>query len=131
MTEPKKTRHVVKVNAMSQARLIKLLIQGGRSCRELAEATGLHYVTVLQYTRELHKAGAVHIHEWQQDAHGRDMIKIYRITTAAREHDATRYRITDSDKGRRYRESCKLRRAQQAMTFTTWPPAQQPNQESL
>lgn len=46
-----------KVNAMSQAQLIKLLLDGDRTCAELADESGLHYVTVLEYCRELHKAG--------------------------------------------------------------------------
>ena len=109
-----KGRQVIKVNAMSQAALIKLLLDGTRSCRELAEETGLHYVTVLQYTRELHKAKAVHIAEWHPDARGRDMIKIYKIGKGA---DTKRYRIPDTIKSKRYRESQKLREAQTALTL--------------
>jgi len=109
-----KGKTVIKVNAMSQAILIKLLIEGTRSCRELADETGMHYVTILQYCRELHKAGAVHITEWQPDARGRDMVKIYKIGKGA---DAKRYRITDATKSKRYRESQKLRVAQAALTF--------------
>jgi hypothetical protein len=45
----------------------------------MAEMTGLHYVTVLQYTRELHRAGAAHIAGWEKDPRGRDLAKIYKI----------------------------------------------------
>lgn len=119
MTPPKKTRRVIKINAISQARLIKLLITGGLSCKELAERTGLHYVTVLQYTRELYRAGAVYIHEWHQDTHGRDMIKVYKITTSSHAIDAKRFRIADTDKSRRYREGKKLITAQKALTLSS------------
>ncbi len=70
---------MIKVNAMSQAQLIKLLLDGTHTCTELAEATGLHYVTVLHYCRELHKAGAAHIHMWEKDSRGRDLLKVYKL----------------------------------------------------
>jgi predicted ArsR family transcriptional regulator len=72
-------RRIIKINAITQAQLIKLLLDGDRTCAELAEETGLHYVTVLQYTRELHRAGAAHITRYDKDVRGRDMLKVYKI----------------------------------------------------
>jgi hypothetical protein len=69
----------VKVGALTYAQLIKHMFEGIYNCRELAEITGLHYVTVLQYTRELHAAGAAHICSWEKDCRGRDVIKIYKL----------------------------------------------------
>lgn len=60
MSPPKNAR-CIKINAISQAHLIALMLDGIYTCKELAEETGLHYVTVLQYTRELHRAGAAYI----------------------------------------------------------------------
>ena len=56
-----------KLNASHQARLLRLLWDGGYTCQELAEQTGLHYVTVLEYTRELRREGIAHISQWQAD----------------------------------------------------------------
>ena len=53
-------------NAITQAHLIKLLLEGDYTCQELADETGLHYVTVLQYTRELYRAGAAYIVRWDK-----------------------------------------------------------------
>ncbi len=69
----------IKVNAIMYAQLIKYMLEGEHTCQELAELTGAHYVTVLQYTRELYAAGAAHICEWQQDSRGRDCVKVYKI----------------------------------------------------
>ena len=69
----------VKINALMQAQLIKLMLEGEYSCAELAEMTGAHYVTVLQYTRELHRAGAAHICRYEPDRLGRRNVKIYKI----------------------------------------------------
>lgn len=74
-----KSKRLIKINAITQANLIKLLIEGIYTCQELADETGLHYVTVLQYTRELHRAGAAYICRWEKDRRGRDMKKIYKI----------------------------------------------------
>ncbi len=64
-TPPKnKGRRIVKINAFTQAKLIEAMLDGVYNCQELAEITGLHYVTVLHYTRELHRAKAAHICQW-------------------------------------------------------------------
>ena len=61
MTTPiKLKRQQVKVGAITYAQLILHMLDGNHTCEELAALSGLHYVTVLQYTRELHKAGAAH-----------------------------------------------------------------------
>ena len=74
-----KGKRIIKINAILQAQLIKLLLEGTYTCQELANMTGLHYVTVLQYTRELHRAGAAHIAGWEKDNRGRDLAKIYKL----------------------------------------------------
>jgi len=86
-----KGKKLIKINAIAQAQLIKALLDGVYTCMELAEITGLHYVTVLQYTRELHSAGAAYICAWEKDSRGRDSIKIYKIGEA---RDAQRKRMT-------------------------------------
>jgi len=88
-------KKLIKINAISQAQLIKLLLDGVYTCHELAEQSGLHYVTVLQYTRELHSAGAVHICAWEKDGRGRDAIKIYKIGEGT---DARRKKMTAAER---------------------------------
>lgn len=95
-----KSKRLIKVNAMSQARLIKLLLEGTYTCPELAEMSGLHYVTVLQYCRELHLVGAAHICEWEKDCRGRDNLKIYKLGVGT---DKRRSRMTEQEKQARYR----------------------------
>jgi hypothetical protein len=69
----------VKVNAMSFALLVKEMLAGESTCEELAEKTGLHYVTVLNYTREMHKAGAAHICAWRMNHRKQYVLKVYGI----------------------------------------------------
>lgn len=76
---PPNKRRMVKINRFTQARLIALLLEGIYTCQELAEETGLHYVTVLDYTRELYRAKAAFIKAWEPDSRGRYMIKVYQI----------------------------------------------------
>ncbi len=113
MTPPNnKGKRVIKVNAITQAQLIKLLLEGTYTCVELAEMTGLHYVTVLQYTRELHRAGAAHICAWEKDARGRDILKIYKLGAG---RDAKRQRMTEAQKQARYRAKIQAARLLHAM----------------
>lgn len=95
---------LMKINAYHQARLIKLLLEGTYSCAELAKETGLHYVTVLEYTRELHRAGAAHIAMWEKDGRGRDMIKVYKLGLGK---DAKRAKLTAAQRQQRMRDKRK------------------------
>jgi hypothetical protein len=95
-----KGRRQIKINALTQAQLIKLLLEGTYTCAELAEMTGLHYVTVCQYTRELHRAGAAHISGWEKDRRGCDVAKIYKLGVG---NDKRRQRKSDAEKQAAYR----------------------------
>ena len=100
-----KGRRIRKINAFTQARLIRLLIDGDLNCRELAEETGLHYVTVQEYTRELHHAGAVHICRWEKDSRDRDAIKIYKLGVGK---DIKRDKLTSAQRQERVRKRRKM-----------------------
>ena len=114
MTPPSnKGKRVIKINAITQAQLIKYMLDGTYTCIELAEHTGLHYVTVLQYTRELHRAGAAHINSWEKDARGRDSIKVYKIGEGK---DAKRAkRLTGAERQGRVREKKRAQELAQVM----------------
>jgi hypothetical protein len=95
---------MIKVNAMSQAQLVKLLLDGTHTCYELAEASGLHYITVLHYCRELHKAGAAHIAMWEKDSRGRDLLKVYKLGAGK---DAKRSKMSSAERQQKYRDKKK------------------------
>lgn len=107
-----KGKKVIKINAISQAQLIKAMLDGVYTCAELAEQTGLHYVTVLQYTRELHSAGAAHICMWEKDCFGRDAIKVYKIGIGK---DAKRQRMNGAERQARSRNKRKYIEMNQRM----------------
>lgn len=100
MTKRPRSKRVVRINAITQARLIEALLDGTMSVRELAEHTGLHAVTVQRYTRELHRAGAAHIVQWEKDVRGRDSIRIFKI---GRGSDAKREKLTMAQRQARSR----------------------------
>ena len=91
---------MVKVNAMSYAHLIKMLMEGTRTANELARDTGLHKQTVYQYTRELHKVKAVYIADWEKDTLGRDAMPIFMI---GNKPDAKRAAMTKAQIAKNYR----------------------------
>ena len=72
---PKK---IVRVNALSFAKLIGLLMEG-YTCHELVRETGLAFTTIYHYTRAMHKEGVVHISGWEEDAAGRITRKVYKL----------------------------------------------------
>jgi hypothetical protein len=99
----------VKVNAMSFALLVKEMLAGVYTCAELAERTGLHYVTVLNYTREMHKAGSAHIVGWRRNKLHRYTVKIYGIgdmPDARKPYEAK----TPAQRTERYRAKVKQRK---------------------
>ena len=91
---------MVKINRFTQANLIALLLEGTYSCKELAEQTGLHYVTVLDYTRELRRAKAAHICAWEPDARGRYTTKITKVGVGK---DAPKPKKTGAQRSAAYR----------------------------
>lgn len=93
-------RKQIKVGAITYAQLIFHMLEGIHNCQELADLTGLHYVTVLQYTREMHAAGAVHICAWEKDGRGRDSIKVYKI---GKGRDKKREKMTSAERQARHR----------------------------
>jgi len=95
-----KGKRIIKMTAISYATLVELMLDGTYDCMELAEMTGLHYVTVLQYTREMHRAGACHISSWGKDGRGRDLRKIYKI---GKGRDAKRQSLSRNEISARYR----------------------------
>lgn len=97
MTPPRKQ---IKVGALTYAQLVLHMLEGVHNCQELADLTGLHYVTVLQYARELHAAGAAHICAWEKDGRGRDSIKVYKIGAGK---DKKRERMTLAERQARQR----------------------------
>lgn len=100
MPPSSKGRRIAKINRFTQAKLIEAMLDGVYTCAELAEMTGLHYVTVLDYTRELHRAKAAHICGWEKDSKGRDVIKIYKI---GRGKDAKREKLSGAERQARSR----------------------------
>lgn len=117
MSKPPSTKgkSLIKINTFTQGVLIKNMLEGTYSCRELAELTGLHYATVQQYTRELHRAGAAHISSWEKDSLNRDVIKIYKIGVGK---DAKRQRLTDVQRQGRAREKRRGMELAQVMAGT-------------
>ena len=103
MTNPPR-KSMVKINKFTQANLIRLMLRGMYTCRELAEQTGLHYVTVLDYTRELHRAKAAYICAWEPDLRGRYNVKVYKIGTAG---DVAKPKLTGAQRSAAYREKRK------------------------
>lgn len=92
-------RRVFKMNAASNAKLMKLLMEGIYSCKELSEETGLAYHTVLNYCKEMHLAKVVHIGSWEECSLGRQQIKIYKFGVGK---DAKRRTVSCSESSKRY-----------------------------
>lgn len=70
------------------------------TCAELAEETGLHYVTVLRYCRELQLAGAAYVKYWEANTQGKFVV---RVLTLGLEKDAPRTVISASTRAKAYR----------------------------
>lgn len=68
-----------KINARTQAELLVLLTEGTRTMRELADDTGFHYLTIVEYVRELRRVKMVHVVMWVADARGRYVIAVYKL----------------------------------------------------
>jgi predicted ArsR family transcriptional regulator len=93
------------MNAISYAHMIKMLLEGTRTCAELAEETGLHVATIYDYTRELHKKGAAHIITWEPDTLGRDAKPVFML---GKGKDAERRKLSAAERTANYRARNRL-----------------------
>jgi hypothetical protein len=94
-------RKQVKMGAVLYAQMCALMLAGDLTCQEIANETGLHLVTVYQYTRELHRFGAAHIVRYEPDRRGRHIVKIYKL---GKGKDAARVRMTHAERQQRMRD---------------------------
>jgi predicted ArsR family transcriptional regulator len=81
-----------------------MLFDGPCTIAEIADETGLHYMTVQIYLRELRRAEAAHIAAWEKDKQGRDVIKVYAIGPGK---DAKRRKLTPAERQRTYKARLK------------------------
>ncbi len=109
-----KGRKVKKINHFTTAHLLTLLFDGLLPLEALAAETGLHYVTVCDFTRELHRARVLYIDHFDEDTRGRLTLTVYKI---GRQPDAKRTPLTEAEKQKRYREGKKLREQQAALSI--------------
>jgi predicted DNA-binding transcriptional regulator AlpA len=91
----------LRMNAVSYAHMIKMMMEGTRTCAELAEETGLSTATIYDYTRELHKKKAAYIATWEPDTLGRDAKPVYML---GKGKDAVRKKLSAAERTRNYRE---------------------------
>jgi hypothetical protein len=89
------------MGAVLYAQMCAIMLAGDLTCQEIADETGLHLVTVYQYTREMHRFGAAHIVRYEADARGRHIIKIYKL---GKGRDATRTKLTQAERQKRMRD---------------------------
>ncbi|MFM7011482.1 MAG: hypothetical protein ACKO0Z_19495 [Betaproteobacteria bacterium] len=71
------SRRTHKVNAMSFSILCRLLMEGTRTCQELAHDTGLHVLTIYDWTRTMHRHGVIHVCMWEGE--GRASQRIFKL----------------------------------------------------
>ena len=104
---------MIRINALSFAKMIRYMQEVGVfTIHEVADHTGLHYVTVRRYVKALHREKALHIDAWDKDSWGRDAIKIYAFGPGS---DAKRTKIKPALRAKRYRAKIKMMTAVNAV----------------
>lgn len=99
--------------ATAFARLIKELLHGDMSRKELAEESGLYITTVVEYTKAMHREGVVHVCRWEPDARGKHSIPIYKL---GKGKDAPRIRMTAAERQAKYRAKIRQLKLMRALT---------------
>jgi hypothetical protein len=105
----------IKMGAISYALMLKHMMEGVYTCQELAEFTGLHLITVYQYTREICAAGAAHICHYEPDARGRHNIKVYKLGAGK---NAKKPKMTVNERMAKHREKVYQQKVMHVMAGT-------------
>ena len=71
------SRRARKVNALTFSIMCKLLIEGTRTARELADDTGLHVLTVYDWLAAMHAQEVIHVCDWEGE--GRSAMRIFKL----------------------------------------------------
>ncbi len=79
LTGIRKGQKLIKITALSFAKLMKCLLDGPVTYYDMAEETGLHRLTCSRYCAALKKEGVVYVAEWMEDRGGRRTLKGYKI----------------------------------------------------
>lgn len=103
-----KKRPLTRINALSQALVIKHLMKGDSSCREIAEDVGMAYTSVQEYCRALRRQGLLYVVRYDPDMRGRRVMPVYKLGYGA---DATLTPMT----GAQRQLLCRRRRKQAAL----------------
>lgn len=115
----------VRLGPLSVAKIMRALLDGPCSMRELQHTSGLSVNTLHGYLRALRKEGVVHISGWEKDATGRDSLRVFSLGPGK---DAPRRRKPKAQVARECRK-----RKQEAMMLQLFasPLPQAANHEQL
>ncbi len=97
----------IQLNALTVAKLIKMMVSEQHTAQELADGTGLHKQTVYKFLRALVNEGAVHIGAWDKDRMGRDSVPVY---TFGPGKNAKRKKMTLRERHERHYAKVKARK---------------------
>jgi predicted ArsR family transcriptional regulator len=97
---------VIRINALSFAKLVRCVVDDPATADEAAEETGLHPKTASRYLRALHRERLIHVCQWEKDALGRDRIPVYAFGS---KRDRPKAKRTAAERHRAYRAQLKLR----------------------
>jgi hypothetical protein len=111
---PPALRKIRRINQLSNAKLVRLLLVGELSCEALAAESGIHYMTVLDYVGAMRNEGALFIDHYEADSRGAMRVKIFKLGFG---EDAIQPVLTRAERSKRYRENRKARELQVALTL--------------
>ena len=69
----------IKVNQSIFARVVRMMMDGPVTTRDITEETGLHIVTAQALMRDMKRHKVVHIAGWDPDVMGRPLNAAYRL----------------------------------------------------
>lgn len=102
-----RARHTTQ-HAVAFAIIVRELLTGPCTAKELAEETGMRHETVLGWIRALRRQGAIYVSSWVEDTNGRRSTAAYSL---GNKPDAARRPMPAIDIKRRYHLRVKQRAA--------------------
>jgi DNA-binding transcriptional ArsR family regulator len=85
--------------------MLYLISKEPHSAKELAEETGLYYLTVINHLRPLYQRKLIHIAGWEQDSQNRFSIRLFKFGPGK---DAVPPRLSKPEKDKKRRDRKRL-----------------------
>ena len=71
---------MIRINALTLAKILRMLWDGPQTIGDMIEETGMHDCTIRNHLKALRRENLVYVCGWRMDSRGVPQVAVYRLT---------------------------------------------------